>query len=149
MFIKSELVQLQLEKVLQTRAYTMVLLATSASVDRSKRFAVYVDSSVGKALQLYLTDTEKARPSTHDLFSSVLNVFSIRIKQVVLVDLIDTIYYARIFLEQDHNGVRYIAEIDARPSDCLLLALMQNVPIYGTKEFLDKTLPVEDNSYEG
>jgi bifunctional DNase/RNase len=39
---------------------------------------------------------------------------------------------------------RHILEVDARPSDCITLALMNNVPVYCTAEVLEKTVPVED-----
>jgi bifunctional DNase/RNase len=135
----TELIQLNFDKILQTHTYTVVILGTT-----QKRFAIYTDPSIGKILQLYLTGAEKQRPLTHDLFSSVLKGLEVRIKQVVIIDLQDTVYFARLFLEQFDNDVRHIIEIDARPSDCITLALMNNVPVYCTKEVLDKAMPVED-----
>lgn len=135
----SELIQLNFDKILQTHAYTVVILA-----GKDKRFAIYMDPSMGKTLQLYLTNTEKKRPLTHDLFSMVLKGFDIRIKQIVINDLQDTIYFARLFLEVNNGPTRHILEIDCRPSDCITLALMHNAPVYCTREVLDKTLHVED-----
>lgn len=135
----SELIQLNFDKILQTHAYTVVILAS-----KDKRFAIYMDPSMGKTLQLYLTNTEKKRPLTHDLFSMVLKGFDIRIKQIVINDLQDTIYFARLFLEVNHGPIRHILEIDCRPSDCITMALMHNAPVYCTREVLDKTLNVED-----
>jgi uncharacterized protein len=135
----SELVQLSFDKIMQTRAYTVVVLA-----GRDKRFAIYTDPSIGRTLQLFLTGTEKPRPLTHDLLDFVFKGFEIRIKQVVINDLQDTTYFARLFLEQNIGDVRHIVEIDARPSDCITLALMNNVPVYCTLEVLEKTIPVEE-----
>lgn len=135
----SELIQLSFDKIMQTRSYTVVIL-----VGLDKRFAIYTDPSVGRVLQLYLTGSEKTRPLTHDLIDSIFKGLNIRIKQVVINDIQDTVYYARLFLEQYHDGIRHIIEIDARPSDCITLALMNNAPVYCTKEVLDKTVPVED-----
>lgn len=135
----SELIQLNFDKILQTHAYTVVILA-----GKDKRFAIYMDPSMGKTLQLYLTNTEKKRPLTHDLFSMVLKGFDIRIKQIVINDLQDTIYFARLFLEVNNGPIRHILEIDCRPSDCITMALMHNAPVYCTREVLDKTLNVED-----
>ncbi len=135
----SELVPLTLEKIMQTRSYTVVILSAT-----DKRFAIYTDPSVGKLLQMYLTGQSKPRPLTHDLMQLVFQGFEIAIKQVVINDLNDTVYFARIFFEQQHGDIREIVEIDARPSDCILLALMSNVPLYCTREVLDKTIAIED-----
>ena len=109
-----------------------------------KRFAIYTDSSIGRTLQLYLTGAEKPRPLTHDLISQLFKGLEVRLKQVVINDLQDTTYFARLFLEQSVGDIRHILEIDARPSDCITLALMNNAPVYCTREVLEKTIPLED-----
>lgn len=135
----TELVQLSFDKIMQTRAYTVVILSA-----REKRFAIYTDPSIGRTLQMFLTGAEKLRPLTHDLIDSIFKGLDVRIKQVVIVDVQDTIYFARLFLEQDIGNLRHIVEVDARPSDCITLALMNNVPVYCTREVLDKTVPIDD-----
>lgn len=135
----SELIQLTFDKIMQTRAYTVVILCA-----RDKRFAIYTDPSIGRTLQMYLTGVEKPRPLTHDLIDLIFKGLEVRIKQVVITDIQDTTYYARLFLEQDMGDYRHIVEVDARPSDCITLALMNNVPVYCTAEVLEKTIPVED-----
>lgn len=135
----SELVQLSFDKIMQTRAYTVVILCA-----RDKRFAIYTDPNIGKTLQLYLTGVEKPRPLTHDLMDMLLQALEVRIKQVVINDIEDTTYFARLFLEQDRGDYRHIIEIDARPSDCIILALMNNIPVYCTLEVLEKTVSVEE-----
>lgn len=136
----SELIQLDFDKIMQTHSYTVVIL-----VAKDKRFAIYVDPSIGKILQMYLTANDKPRPLTHTLFSQILKGLDVRVKQIVINDLQDTVYYARLFLEQEEaNGIRHIIEIDARPSDAIIMALMNNAPVYCTSEVLERTLPVED-----
>jgi len=134
-----ELVQLTFDKIMQTRTYTVVVLGTE-----DKRFAIYADPLIGKMLQIYLTGAERVRPLTHDLIGSIFQGFKVRIKQVVINDVQETVYYARIYLEQEINGLLHIVEIDARPSDCIILALMHNVPLFCTREVLNKTVAVED-----
>ena len=135
----SELIQLSFDKIMQTKAYTVVILGA-----RDKRFAIYTDPSIGKTLQMYLTGVEKSRPLTHDLIDKIFQGLGVKIKQVVINDIQDTVYYARLFLEQDMGDYLHIIEVDARPSDCITLALMNNVPVYCTKEVLEKTVPVVD-----
>lgn len=135
----TELIQLSFDKIMQTRSYTVVILASP-----EKRFAIYTDPSVGRTLQLYLTGAEKPRPLTHDMVHMIFKALGIRIIQVVINEIHDTVYLARLFLEQDIGDIRHIIEIDTRPSDCLTLALMNNAPVYCTREVLNKTIAVED-----
>lgn len=135
----NELVQLSFDKIMQTRAYTVVVLGA-----RGKRFAIYTEPGIGKILQMYLTGTETPRPLTHDLLNSIFKGLNVRIRQVIINDVQDTTYFARIFLEHEVDGILNIIEIDARPSDCITLALMNNVPVYCTHEVLDKTIHIDD-----
>lgn len=135
----SELIQLSFDKIMQTRSYTVVVLSA-----KDKSFAIYTDPSIGKMLQLFLTEVETPRPLTHELIDKIFEGMDVRVKQVVINDVQDTVYYARLFLEQDIGDIRHIIEIDARPSDCLTLALMNNAPVYCTREVLDKVIPIEE-----
>jgi len=135
----SELIQLSFDKIMQTRSYTVVVLSALG-----KSFAIYTDPSIGRMLQLFLTEVETPRPLTHELIEKIFEGMDIRVKQVVINDVQDTVYYARLFLEQDLGDLRHIVEIDGRPSDCLTLALMNNAPVYCTREVLDKVIPVEE-----
>ena len=135
----SELIQLSFEKIMQTRSYTVVILKAP-----QKSFAIYTEPSIGKVLQLFLTEVESPRPLTHELIDNLFEGMDIRVKQVVINDVQDTVYFARLFLEQELESMRHIVEIDARPSDCLILALMNNAPVYCTQEVLDKVIAVEE-----
>lgn len=144
----SELIQLSFDKIMQTRAYTVIVLSA-----QNKSFAIYTEPNVGKILQLFLTEVPSSRPLTHELIDKVFEGLDIRIKQVVINDVQDTIYYARLFLEQDVEEVqhgdtiqhiRHIVEIDGRPSDCLIMALINNAPVYCTKEVLEQAIAIEE-----
>ena len=137
--MESELVQVSFDKIMQTRAYTVIILGAE-----NKRFAIYTDPSIGRTLQIYLTDITKPRPLTHDLMDSIFRGLDVSILQVVINDIQDTVYFARLFLEQTVDGIRHIMEIDARPSDCITLALMNNVPVFCTREVLEKTIPISE-----
>lgn len=135
----SELIQLSFDKIMQTRSYTVIVLSAE-----NKRFAIYTDPNIGKILQMFLTEVERPRPTTHDLIDQIFEGIETQVKQVVINDVQDTVYFARLFLEQERGDIRYIIEIDARPSDCLTLALMNNAPVYCTREVLDRTIDVEE-----
>ena len=139
----TEYIQLAFEKIIQTRAYTSIILKSRANPTENiheKDFALYVDPAVGQALQRLLTKEESARPQTHDLISSIFLGYSVRLKQVVITDLQETTFFARLFLEQEKDSFRQILEIDARPSDCIILAFMHNAPIFCARHVLEKAI---------
>ena len=131
----SDLVQLSFDKIMQTRSYTAVILKT-----KEKKFAIYVEPHIGKILQMYLTDFEKTRPLTHDLISTIFKGLEIQVKHVVISDLQETTYYGRLFIEQMRGDMMHIVEIDCRPSDCIILAIMHNAPVWCTKTVLEKII---------
>src|SRR5262245_7054943 len=97
-----ELIQLSFDKIMQTRSYTVIVLGT-----QEKNFAIYTDPSIGKLLQLFLTEVPSPRPLTHELIDKLFEGMDIRVKQVVIYDVQDTIYYARLFLEQEMEQVQH------------------------------------------
>jgi bifunctional DNase/RNase len=70
--------------------------------------------------------------------------YGIKPLQVVIFDVEETTYFARLFLQQEIENKIKILELDARPSDCLTLALMGNIPIYCKKTVMEKAIPVSD-----
>lgn len=134
----SELIPITFNKILQSKSYTVIILGT-----HQKKFAIYTEPRIGKDLQTYLTQGRKIRPSCHDLLQSVFTAYHIHPIQVVIQDVEDTIYFARLFLEMITEGKRSILELDAKPSDCITLALLQNIPLYCRKEVLEKAVSVE------
>jgi bifunctional DNase/RNase len=137
MLENEELIAIKFSKVMQSKTYTCIVLGTD-----TKKFAIYTDPASGKGMQMFLTETDKPRPSTHDLISMMFRGLDIKILQVVISELHETIYSARLFLEQKNGDQINIVEIDARPSDCITLALMHKVPVFCTKTVLDKVVPV-------
>lgn len=124
---------------MQSRAYTVIILGTD-----KKRFAIYTEPSIGKILQNYLTQEPKQRPYTFDLMNAIFKGYNIKPLQVVINDIEDTIYFARLFLEQQIGEERHILEIDARPSDCITLALINNVPLLCRRDIFEKAVAVEE-----
>jgi uncharacterized protein len=135
----TQLIPITFNKIMQSRSYTVIILGTE-----DKRFAIYMDPAVGKNIQIYLTEEHKPRPYTHDLINAVFRGFNIKPIQIVITDIEDTIYFARIYLEQQIGEEKTILEIDARPSDCITLALLNNIPVFCRKDILDKAVPVEE-----
>jgi bifunctional DNase/RNase len=135
----SQLVPIQFHKIMQTRSYTVIIMGTE-----QKKFAIYTEAGVGRTLQGLLTQTERQRPMTYDLLHSLMQGLHTRVLQIVINDVQETVYFSRIFLEQERDGLRHIVEIDCRPSDAITLALMNDAPVYCTRDVLDKAVPVEE-----
>ena len=95
-----------------------------------KVFIIQVEHNMGAIIGMFLRDTKKERPLTHDLMTDILNGFNITIERVVITELKNATYFARLILQQQNELGRKLVEIDARPSDCLALAAAQKRPIY-------------------
>lgn len=135
----SELVEIQFHRIMQTRTYTVIVLGTD-----EKQFAIYADPSVGNVLQVYLSQKEKPRPYVYDMILMIFQGLEITVKQVVITDVQETIYYARLYIEQRQGDRTHLVEIDTRPSDGIILALLKEVPLYCTREVLEKSITLED-----
>lgn len=134
-----QLIPIRFYTVRPSKAYTCVVLGTD-----EKKFAIYTDLGSGHAMQTVITDSETSRPFTHELLNRLFRALDVKIRQIVINDLEDSIYFARIFFEQMLGDKLHIIEIDARPSDCLTLGLSNKTPLYCTREVWDKVVPFEE-----
>ena len=101
-----------------------------------KVFVINVEPQMGLVIGMFLRDTPKERPLTHDLIQNIFKGFNISVERVVITDLKNSTYFARLILQQSNELARKIVEIDARPSDCLAIATAQKRPIFvSTKLF--------------
>jgi bifunctional DNase/RNase len=102
-----------------------------------KTFVIYVDHSVGNAIQMTLKGEKKERPLTHDLIGSILLGLGAQLEHVVINDAREGTFFARILLRMENELGRKIIEIDARPSDSIVLSLQQKRPLYVAREVFD------------
>jgi bifunctional DNase/RNase len=99
-----------------------------------KVIAIFVDHSVAAAITMFLHKIKKPRPLTHDLIASIFTGLSVKVEKIVVNDLKDETFYARLFLRQENELGRQYIEIDARPSDSIAIALQQGSPIFVAPE---------------
>ena len=95
-----------------------------------KIIAIFVDHSVAAAITMFIHDVKKPRPLTHDLIANIFAGLGVRVQKVVINDLKDDTYFARLYLLQENELGRSVVEVDARPSDSIALALQQACPIH-------------------
>lgn len=106
-----------------------------------KVFVIQVEHNMGAVIGMFLRETPKERPLTHDLIASILKGFGVTVERVVITELKNSTYFARLILQQQNELGRKLVEIDARPSDCLAIATAQKRPIYVASALFDE---VED-----
>ena len=100
----------------------------------AKIFVIYVDHSVGNAIQMTLNSVKRERPNTHDLIGSIFLGLGAKLEHIVINDANKDTFFARILLRMENELGKKIVEIDARPSDSIVLALQQKRPIYVARE---------------
>lgn len=109
--------------------------------NEDKTFVIYVDHFVGNAIQMTLNGVKKERPLTHDLIGSILLGLGAQIDHTIVNDAREGTFFARLWLRMENELGKKIIEIDARPSDSMVLALQQKRPIYVARAVFDQ---VED-----
>jgi uncharacterized protein len=102
-----------------------------------------------QSIAIHLYHVSFPRPLTHDLFKSVLERFEGKVSKVVIGDLIDNTFYARLFCENKEGAS---VEIDSRPSDAIALALRFGAPVFVEEKVMDESgvvLPDEKTATAG
>jgi uncharacterized protein len=130
-------VEVQVRAVVATSSGYAVFLG-----NEDKVFVMFVDQDVGMAIGMFMEGAQKERPLTHDLLANILRALGAKIERVIVNDLKQSIYFARLVLSAENESQhKKIIEIDARPSDCIAMATQQRAPIYVS---LDVWEEVED-----
>jgi bifunctional DNase/RNase len=93
---------------------------------------IWIGAWEASAIAMRLQGLTAERPLTHDLFAAALDRLGVRVVRVVISELADETYHARLHLERD--GVE--VEVDSRPSDALALAVRAEVQIFADEEVL-------------
>ncbi|MBK1832452.1 bifunctional nuclease family protein [Roseibacillus ishigakijimensis] len=127
--MKVELIQVEPIALLPTQAGCAVFLG-----DGKKVIVFYIEPGIGASINAVLAGQKPPRPLTHDLFAQVLEAFGATVTHVVISKVEDEIFYAHLHLSaQNEIMEKKIIEADARPSDCIALAVRQDAPIMFVK----------------
>ena len=111
--------------------------------NEEKTFVIYVDPAIGNAVNMTLNKVKKERPLTHDLIGLILKGLETKIERVLINDVDEGTFFARIILHMENELGKKIIELDARPSDSIVLALQMDQPIHVSQKVFDN---VEDMS---
>lgn len=136
--MKNDVLPVQIRGILPANSGCALFVGNDEKV-----FVINVEPQMGQVIGMFLRDQPKERPLTHDLIQSIFKGFNISVDRVVITELKNSTYFARLILTQQNEIARKLVEIDARPSDCLAIASAQKKPIFVTQSLFDQ---VEDMS---
>jgi uncharacterized protein len=127
------MVEMTVESVrinLATQQRVVILKATK----QERYLFIWIAHAEAYAIAVELQGTTSPRPLTHDLLKNVIGELGANIVSIVISDLIDEIFYARLILDVDGRHV----EIDSRPSDAIALAVRAKTPIFVEESVLER-----------
>ena len=104
-----------------------------ADKEGKKALPIWIGLLEASAIDRELKNITTTRPMTHDLLHSILGQVHAKVKEVKIVELRDHTYYAKLFLMVDKEMI----EVDARPSDAIIMALKSKAPVYVAAKILD------------
>ncbi len=127
-FIEMEVKGVRIDPVSQS---PVVILADK---DGKKALPIWIGLLEANAINKEINQVSSPRPMTHDLLHSILTQTQVKVKEVKIVDLKEQTYFATLFLILNKG----LIEVDARPSDAIILALKSKVPILVSAKILEQ-----------
>ena len=110
----------------------------------NRRLPIIIGGAEAQAIALELENIKTNRPMTHDLIYNLARHFEINLQEVIINELNEGIFYARLIMESDGE----IHEIDSRPSDAVAIGVRFKVPIYTYESVLSEAGIVIDEEAE-
>ncbi|MCY3557622.1 MAG: bifunctional nuclease family protein [Chloroflexi bacterium] len=112
--------------------YNRVVVLKEKDADRY--LTIYIGAAEADAIAIRLQDVSVQRPMTHDLMTNVMQELGASVTRVVVTEVRNDTYYARVFLDVNNEQV----EIDSRPSDAIALAVRAEAPIFVEDAVIDQ-----------
>lgn len=100
---------------------------------------IWIGLIEASAIATELEKIKLSRPMTHDLMKNMLEQVSVKVDRVVVDELSDNTFYAKVFLKQ--NGREWM--LDSRPSDAIALSLRTKAAIFVEKEVINKSKKID------
>ena len=114
--------------------YNNTFIVILRDEENSEMLPIWVGKPEASSISFALEDVTTPRPMTHDLMKAVLDVVDAKVISVVISDLKENTYYAKVHLMYEDSEY----SIDARPSDAIALALRTKAPIFANEEVIRK-----------
>lgn len=125
--VKLEIVGLSYSQT-QSGAYALVLAESGGK----RRLPIIIGGFEAQAIAIELEKMVPTRPLTHDLFKNFAQSFGIVVKEIVIYNLVEGIFFSKLICEKD--GME--TEIDARTSDAIAIGVRFNCPVYTFENIL-------------
>lgn len=113
-------------------------------VDSDRYLPIWIGPFEADAITIQLQGVQVARPLTHDLLKSIIDEMGARISHVMVSELKNDTFFARIVMDVNSNRM----EIDARPSDAIALAVRANAPLFVAEEVMTAASIVPETSLD-
>lgn len=125
----------------QSGAYALVL----GEVGGNRRLPIIIGGFEAQAIAVEIEKMTPSRPLTHDLFKTFADTFSIKLDEILIYNLVDGIFFAKLLCKDKESNV---VEIDARTSDAVALAVRFDCPIF-TYDFIMNSagIVIEGNDF--
>ena len=137
-----ETLPMRVENVLMSTQGPLVMLApkdpATAGKWRDRILPIFIDQTQALNIQLAIEGQLSPRPMTHDLFSQVLNELGAIVEKVVVEELAQSTFYASLYVQVEKGEKALVKRFDARPSDCIALAVRAGAPIEATTRLLEQ-----------
>lgn len=131
--MKTNIVPIFIKAIIPTTNGSAVFLE-----EKQKIFVLYVDKEIGESMQMALDKVEHERPLSHHLITNMLDGLGAEVERVIINDVTNGTYFARLIISMENELGHKIVELDSRPSDSIILALLANKPIYTTETVINK-----------
>jgi uncharacterized protein len=122
--------------------YNRVVILKEKESDRY--LLIWIGPSEAESIAMRLGDVQPPRPQTHDLLRNIIESLDAQVSYVVVNDLNNDTFYARIVLDANGRAV----EVDSRTSDAIALAVRAQVPIYAEESVLERAGILLDQEHE-
>lgn len=127
------MVQMELSRIVisETSDHQIIVLKER---EGQRSFPIVIGLHEAWAIDRAVKGIPTPRPLTHDLIHNVIEGLGAGLKQIIINDLLNNTFYARLVLHRDGNSI----EIDSRPSDAIALAMQRSTPIFVAEKVLDE-----------
>jgi bifunctional DNase/RNase len=134
--MENETLEVTIRGVMPTHSGSAVFLGND-----EKTFVIYVDQGIGTVISMAIDGEKRERPLTHDLIGMILQGLGARLERMVINDVDEGTFFARLLFVMENELGKKMLELDARPSDSMVMALQESVPLLVTRKVFDE---VED-----
>jgi hypothetical protein len=117
--------------VAQNHSYALIL----GEIDGERRLPIMIGAFEAQAIAVALEKITPSRPLTHDLMKNMMSLFEITLKEVIIDNMQDKVFYSKLICEMNGKSI----EIDSRTSDAIAMAIRCECPIYTFDRIMDQS----------